>query len=141
MRYSLGAKTLVDWRARDGNSAEETIAPTAAPTSCAITNAGTWFIAMPAKVVVKPRASVTAGLANDVEAVNQYAAVTVRPTSHGIAEGTYRSPPRIARTSVNVATASASHCDGPLRTVVPMARGVRSNIKCARIVPAIPPAH
>ena len=29
---------------------------------------------MPAKVAVKPRASVTAGLAKDVEAVNQYAA-------------------------------------------------------------------
>src|SRR5262245_64371510 len=98
MRYSLGAKTLVDWRARDGNSAEETIAPTAAPTSCAITNAGTWFIAIPAKVVVKPRASVTAVLANDVEAVNQYAAVITRPTSHGIAVGAYRRPPSIVST-------------------------------------------
>ena len=27
MRYSLGAKTLADWRARDGNSADETSAP------------------------------------------------------------------------------------------------------------------
>ena len=34
-------------------------------------NAGTWFIAIPAKVVVNARANVTAGLANEVEAVNQ----------------------------------------------------------------------
>jgi len=40
----------------------------------------------------------------------------VRPTSHGIACGAKRNPPRIA-------TASASHWDGPLRTVVPIANG------------------
>jgi hypothetical protein len=39
--------------------------------SCAIINAGTWFIAIPAKVVVNPRANVTAGFANEVDAVNQ----------------------------------------------------------------------
>ncbi len=32
---------------------------------------GTWLIAMPEKVVVNPRASVTAGLAKEVEKVNQ----------------------------------------------------------------------
>jgi hypothetical protein len=53
------------------NSAVDRPAPIAAPTSWATTNAGTWLIAMPAKVVVKPRASVTAGLANEVDAVNQ----------------------------------------------------------------------
>jgi hypothetical protein len=56
---------------------------------------GTWFMAMPANVVVNPLASVTAGFANDVDAANQYAAVIVRPTSHGIACGAYRRPPRI----------------------------------------------
>jgi hypothetical protein len=35
---------------------------------------GTWFMAMPANVVVNPLASVTAGFANDVDAANQYAA-------------------------------------------------------------------
>ena len=40
-----------------------------APMICAITNAGTWLMAMPANVVVKPRARVTAGLAKDVEDV------------------------------------------------------------------------
>jgi hypothetical protein len=47
----------------------------------------------------------------------------VRPTSHGIARGAKRNPPRIAAMSVKVATASASHWDSPLRTVVPIANG------------------
>src|SRR6516162_3700600 len=71
----------------DGKSIKHTIEATSAPTTCATMNAGTWFMAMPAKVVVKPRASATAGLANDVDEVNQYAAVIARPTSHGIAWG------------------------------------------------------
>ena len=44
---------------------------TAAPTNCATTNPGTSAGRIPAKVFVAARASVTAGLANDVEAVNQ----------------------------------------------------------------------
>jgi len=40
------------------------------------------------------------------------------PTSHGIACGAYRTPPRMVRTRENVATASASHCAGPLLAVV-----------------------
>ena len=46
-------------------------APSVAPISCATMKAGTCAIAMPAKLVVKPRASVTAGLAKEVDAVNQ----------------------------------------------------------------------
>ena len=47
--------------------------PTAAviPTSCAAINASTPAGAMPAKVLDSARATVTAGLANDVDAVNQ----------------------------------------------------------------------
>jgi len=43
----------------------------AAPMSCATMNAGASDGRIPAKVSVADRASVTAGLANDVEAVNQ----------------------------------------------------------------------
>jgi len=43
----------------------------AAPMSWATTNAGAFEGRIPAKVSVAERASVTAGLANDVEAVNQ----------------------------------------------------------------------
>jgi len=49
----------------------DTDAPTAAPTSWARINQGTSFRAIPAKVVVNPRAIVTAGFANDVDDVNQ----------------------------------------------------------------------
>ena len=55
--------------------------------------------------------------------------------------GENRTPPRIVRISVKVATASASHCDGPLRGFMPMAIGARSNIRWASIVPQMPPAH
>ena len=41
------------------------------PSSCAATNAGTPLGAMPAKVFDHARAMVTAGLANEVDAVNQ----------------------------------------------------------------------
>jgi poly(A) polymerase Pap1 len=46
------------------------IAPRA-PRTCATTNIGTLAGAIPAKVFVSARAIVTAGLANEVEAVNQ----------------------------------------------------------------------
>jgi hypothetical protein len=54
-----------------GKSADATSAAVAAPVNWAMMNAGTWVIAIPAKVVVNPRASVTAGLANEVDEVNQ----------------------------------------------------------------------
>jgi hypothetical protein len=54
-----------------GKRIRQASAAIAAPTSCAATKPGTWLSAIPANVVVSPRASVTAGLANDVEEVNQ----------------------------------------------------------------------
>ena len=42
-----------------------------APASCATMNAGTSAGRMPAKLSVSARATVTAGLANEVEEVNQ----------------------------------------------------------------------
>jgi hypothetical protein len=46
-----------------------------APITCATTKAKTPGGAIPEKVSVAERASVTAGFANEVDAVNQYAAV------------------------------------------------------------------
>jgi hypothetical protein len=43
----------------------------AAPANCANTNAGVSIGLIPAKVLVNDRATVTAGLAKDVDAVNQ----------------------------------------------------------------------
>ena len=64
----------------------------------------------------------------------------VSPTSQGTALGACRSPPRIASRSTNVATASASHCDAPVRPVIPIASGAMSNMRCATTVPATPAA-
>ena len=48
--------------------------PSAPPTTWAADEAGDVPTAMPAKVSVKARPRVTAGLANEVDEVNQYAA-------------------------------------------------------------------
>ena len=49
---------------------------------------------MPLNVSVAARASVTAGLAKEVEAVNQYAAVMYAPTANGTADGADENNPR-----------------------------------------------
>ena len=54
-----------------GKRSRHSIAATAAPPSCAAMKPGTWLSAIPANVVVRPRAKVTAGLANEVDDVNQ----------------------------------------------------------------------
>jgi hypothetical protein len=66
------------------------------PTSCATMNVSTPEGAMPAKVSVNDRAMVTAGLAKDVEAVNQYADVMYRPTAYALEEQVLRVNPENA---------------------------------------------
>src|SRR4029077_977888 len=58
-----------------GTSQRESAVAAAAPVSCATTKPGTSTGRTPAKVSVSARPMVTAGFANDVETVNQYAAV------------------------------------------------------------------
>src|SRR6516165_2794475 len=58
-----------------GHSHTATATAASIPTSCATTNANTPAGAIPANVSDRERAMVTAGLANDVDAVNQYAEV------------------------------------------------------------------
>jgi hypothetical protein len=60
---------------RFGHSQAPTPTATAIPASCAAMNAGTPAGAIPANVSESARATVTAGLAKDVDAVNQYAEV------------------------------------------------------------------
>jgi hypothetical protein len=55
----------------------------AAPTNCAAMKPGTSAGRMPLKVSLAALARVAAGLANDVDAVNQYAAVMYTPTAMG----------------------------------------------------------
>lgn len=60
---------------RDGISHLKSSVAANAPASCAPTNPAKSVYRMPENVFVTERASVTAGLANEVEAVNQYAAL------------------------------------------------------------------
>ena len=65
--------------------------------------AGTSIARMPEKVFVNECAIATAGLAKDVDAVNQEAAVIYNPTSHGIEARAERSARRIVSTRLKVA--------------------------------------
>ena len=58
---------------------------------------------MPENVLVRDRAIVTAGFANDVEAVNQYAPVMYAPTANGTASDPTLLQPQITESSPNVA--------------------------------------
>jgi hypothetical protein len=58
-----------------GHSQRATGSAASAPASCAAMKAGAPVGAIPANVSDRVRARVTAGLANDVDAVNQYADV------------------------------------------------------------------
>jgi hypothetical protein len=70
---------------------------------------------MPLKVSVADLARVTAGFANDVEAVNQYAAVMYAPTARGTTDVRNREQPQITESNPNVAMNSLNICGAPLR--------------------------
>ena len=61
---------------------------------------------MPESVSVTERASVTAGFANDVDAVNQYALVMYAATANGTASTRRREVPQITARRPKVATNS-----------------------------------
>ena len=63
--------TLARQAGRNGTSHRNRSVAAAAPASCAPMNPGTSAGRMPANVSVSARATVTAGFANDVDAVNQ----------------------------------------------------------------------
>src|SRR5262249_17790043 len=89
-----------------GTSHRNSAVAAPAPRSCATTKPGTSTGRSPANVLLKPRASVTAGLANDVDAVNQYAAVMYAPTANGTALARRRTHPQITESRPKVATNS-----------------------------------
>ena len=70
---------------------------------------------MPVNVSVAARASVTAGFANDVDAVNQYAAVMYAPTAKGTADERVREHPQITSNRPEVATISLHSKARPAR--------------------------
>src|SRR5277367_6248796 len=102
----LGAATY--W-SRDLESSK----PIKAPQSCATMKPITCAGAMPANVLLRARAIVIAGFANDVDAVNQYAA----PIQAGTRQAASLGPVEPTTTMINpaVATDSESHCAGPVR--------------------------
>src|SRR5262245_31506465 len=87
--------------------------------------------AMPEKLSVKARAIVTAGLAKDVDDVNQYAATIYDAIAPGSAAGKLRRPLSITVSRPNVATNSPVHCPMPERACADACRIGRSNIRCA----------
>ena len=75
-KKAVAKKTATKKTAAKKTATRKTAAKAAvAPADCATINPGTSAGRMPANVSVRARANVTAGFANDVDAVNQYAAV------------------------------------------------------------------
>src|SRR5258708_26303788 len=84
---------------------------------------------IPENVSESERAMVMAGLAKDVDAVNQYAAPIHAATIHGASSE--RRWPSTTSNRPNVATPSASHWLGPVRKWVDSCQTGNSNITCA----------
>src|SRR5215475_5814826 len=102
-------------RGRAGTSHRNSAVAVAAPMSWATMNSGASAGRMPAKVSVSVRATVTAGFANEVEDVNQYAPVMYAPTANGTAADRRREQLQITASKPNVATASLNACGSPWR--------------------------
>jgi hypothetical protein len=91
----------------------------------------------PGEAVAEHPPDAAAGFANDVDAVNQYAAPIYAATVAATRPGGER---RMTSTSPNVATASASHWPDPPRTFVESCRMPTSNIACASQAPDTAPS-
>lgn len=103
-------------------------------------NMGTDDGLIPAKVSERVRAIVTAGLANEVDDVNQYAPPIHAPTANGTnAARPDRTMPWISSSSPTVATTSESQSAPDERTFVEISTAGRSNMRLASTAPAHPP--
>ena len=95
---------------------------------------------IPANVFESMRAMVTAGLANDVEEVNQYAPPIQAPTAKGTTElRPDRTIPWMRRRRPAVATASDSQRAPDERVLVERVIARRSNMRLAITAPTQPP--
>src|SRR5437868_957048 len=97
--------TFITWPLAGTNHRKKAVAATA-PKTCAAMKPGTSSGRIPANVSVAARARVTAGLANDVDAVNQYAAVVYAPTASATISGRRREQPQMTVSNPKVATNS-----------------------------------
>lgn len=104
VRYLLGTTTVCDRTLGDSHLKRKVAARATA--ICAAMNPGTSVGRIPANVSLRHRAIVTAGFANEVDAVNQYAAVMYSPTAKGTIPDREREQPHMTDSSPNVATNS-----------------------------------
>ena len=96
--------------------------------------------AIPAKVSENIRPTVTAGLANDVLLVNQYAAPMYAPTAAAdSAARPVRARAKINAISPAVATTSPTRWPVVMRSLVAISNTRRSNMTLARTAPTTPP--
>src|SRR2546423_15513166 len=96
---------------------------------------------IPAKVLLRVRPMVTAGLAKLVDEVNQYAAPMYPATANGAADARpERTTPRMTMSRPNVATTSPTHSPLVDRAWVERLMGSRSNMMLAITAPTQPPA-
>ena len=78
----------------------------------------------------------TAGLANDVDAVNQYAATMYAATASSVIAARVRPTAMTTPSNTKVATASLSSCAPPARAVIDQVTSGSSNIALVRTAPA-----
>src|SRR6266536_3824623 len=96
--------------------------------------------AIPAKVSLNARPIVTAGLANEVEEVNQYADPMYAPTAAGAsAARPADASAKISRISPAVATTSPSHRCPALRSVVDQDTAASPYMRLASTAPSTAP--
>src|ERR671930_440584 len=96
--------------------------------------------AIPAKVSLKARPTVTAGFANEVEEVNQYADPMYAPTAAGAtAARPDDANAKISTMSPAVATTSPSHRWAALRSFVDQDTAASPYIRFATTAPATAP--
>src|SRR5437764_11885002 len=98
-------------------------------------NIGTSIGRMPVNVFVTARARVTAGFANEVDDVNQYAAVIYAPTANGTTADRCREQLQITASRPNVATNSLSASGKPARTCSDTEKIGSPNIRSAIATP------
>src|SRR5258708_36636191 len=101
---------------------------------------GTSVSRIPENVSVIERAKVTAGFANDVDDVNQYAPVMYAPTANGTADERRRAQPQMTANNPNVATNSLNTWAVPERTWREAANIGSPNMRSAEATPGPAPA-
>src|SRR6185503_5748655 len=112
-------------------------APATPPTAWAAMKPGVSAGRMPANVSLSARPMLMAGFANDVDAVNQYAAPIHNDTRQAACSKVGER--NATSTSPAVATLSESHWPMPLRACVEACMAGRSNITFASMAPAQQP--